>query len=66
MGLAKPQLLVVCIAAVLPASISTAASPRVIIFSLGDDYMFNNVGYPHGPQDYANPEVRCGFSPLRE
>ena len=66
MGLAKPQVLVVCIAAVLPASTSTAASPRVIIFSLDDDYVFNNVGYPHGPQGYSNPEVRCGFSPLRE
>ena len=66
MGLAEPELLVVCIAPVLPASTSTVASPRVIIFSLGDDHGFNNVGYPHGPQGYANPEVRCGFSPLCE
>jgi hypothetical protein len=32
--------------------------PRVLIFSLGDDYGFNNVGYPHGPRGYANPEAR--------
>lgn len=36
----------------------TAKSPRLILFSLGDDFGFNNVGYPHGPDLYANPEMR--------
>jgi len=42
------------------ASWQTAAakSPRLILFSLGDDFGFNNVGYPHGPDLYANPEMR--------
>ena len=44
------------VAAVL-ASASTKP-PRVLIFSLGDDYGFNNVGYPHGPHGYANPEAK--------
>eukprot|EP00666_Eupelagonemidae_sp_cell4sb_P002017 gene2017-19531_t len=43
------QLVPVCLA---------SESPKVIIFSFGDDYGFNNVGYPHGPQLYANPEAK--------
>eukprot|EP00038_Savillea_parva_P017529 m.20629 g.20629 ORF g.20629 m.20629 type:complete len:718 (-) comp3812_c0_seq1:251-2404(-) len=45
------------------ASTSTSASrsgitpPRVLLFQLGDDYGFNNVGYPHGPLNQGNPEM---------
>jgi hypothetical protein len=37
---------------------SSLAPPRVIIFSLGDDYGFNNVGYEHGPLSKGNPEMK--------
>ena len=36
---------------------TSATPPKVMIFSLADDYGFNNVGYPHGPELYANPEA---------
>ena len=32
--------------------------PRVIIVALGDDYGFNNVGFPHGPLNAGNKEMR--------
>ena len=34
------------------------APPRVVILALGDDYGFNNVGFPHGPLNAGNPEMR--------
>lgn len=78
------------VVALVAAVIGAPTPPRVLIFSLGDDYGFvsctpttphlcdlachsptsgqstcirlgceqNNVGYPHGPNLYANPEAR--------
>ena len=37
-------------------------SPKVVILMLGDDYGYNNVGFPHGPAGndfgHGNPEMR--------
>ena len=32
--------------------------PRVILFQLGDDYGYDNVGFAHGPAATPNPEAR--------
>ena len=45
-------------AVVLLAAGVACAPPRVIIVALGDDYGFNNVGYPHGPLNAGNAEMR--------
>ena len=37
---------------------SAVVAPRVIIFTLADDFGFNNVGYVHGPLNRGNPEVK--------
>ena len=37
---------------------SGPAPPRVIVFSLADDYGYNNVGFAHGPLNKGNPEMR--------
>ena len=48
--------ILLCLASALVAGAATP--PRVIIFSLGDDYGFNNVGFDHGPLSKGNPEMR--------
>jgi arylsulfatase A-like enzyme len=40
------------------ASVKQQEPPKVIVFQLGDDYGFNNVEYPHGPNNAGNPESR--------
>ena len=37
---------------------SSGPAPRVIVFSLADDYGYNNVGFAHGPLNKGNPEMR--------
>jgi arylsulfatase B len=58
--LPPPLLLLLLLLLLVPSTAVGVATPlpRVLIFSLGDDYGFNNVGYPHGPHGYANPEAK--------
>ena len=41
------------------AAIAGASQPpKAVIFMLGDDYGYDNVGFAHGPLQAGNPEMK--------
>ena len=49
--------LLFAIVALVGHSNAAATPPKAIIWMLGDDYGYANVGFPHGPNP-GNPEAR--------